>query len=75
MLAVGFKLNEPVEAITTLVPTMLLELMLAPVILPVTEISPPVLILAPVMLPLELIVPELRDVSVPTLVIFGWALV
>ena len=57
MLPVGARFNAPVLVIVTPVPTMLLVLMLAPVMLPVALINPLVLMLAPVMLPVALINP------------------
>ena len=43
--------------------------------LPAALMTPAVTMLAPVMLPLELITPEFKLVSVPTLVILAWAAV
>ena len=58
-LAVGAKVNVPVELIVTPVPTITLVLMLPPVTLPVVDINPL----------------DVNEVKVPTEVIFGCALV
>ena len=64
---VGDKFNAPVLVIVTPVPTMLLVLMLAPVILPVAVICPTVLKLAPIILPVAVINPPVLTLAAVTL--------